>query len=288
MINLLSDRRRAPARPFQAALALLLAGGLSACDSVAPSAADGPTSEVSVQFAAVGSTTGPTAAARMAAPMEDEIVVAGSNGTLTITDVRLLVAEFELNGAECGGSDDDEDGPECGGFEAPPSFVDLPLGTGAVAVASTDIPEGLYESLEFEVENLDLGEDDDPTLAGLADAVRAAFPEWPDEASAVVVGTFTPTGGSPRPFTVFLEAEIEVELEFAPPLDVQADGAGDALTVKVDPALWFARADGTVLDLSVYDYGTTGEALEFELDLERGLDVEDEDDDEEEEDEDDD
>ncbi len=44
---------------------------------------------------------------------------------------------------------------------------------------------------------------------------------------------------------------------------------GDA--VEIDPLAWFALNDGTVEDLSVYDYGTTAEVVELETKMADGF-----------------
>ena len=39
----------------------------------------------------------------------------------------------------------------------------------------------------------------------------------------------------------------------------------------IDPAVWFVNDDGTVDDLSAFDYDTTGELFEFEAKFEDGF-----------------
>lgn len=43
------------------------------------------------------------------------------------------------------------------------------------------------------------------------------------------------------------------------------------MTVTIDPGAWFARPDGTVLDLSRLDFARTGRVLEFEVEMEQGF-----------------
>lgn len=238
-------------------------------------------SPVTVQFGTAGLTalSAATPASASLASL-DELRLTGSDGAvLTITDIRLIVSELELE-ADDGACDlavaDDDDCPE---FEAPASFVDLPLGTGTVEVATTQIPFGTYTELEFEVEDVSFDDDDEDEdeLATVREEVLAAYPNWPDEASMVVTGTFDPdpnTAEDERSFTVFFEAEIEVEQEFATPLVVDETGANQVVTVNVVPAAWFVHADGTVEDLSAHDFETTGDVVEFELEFEDGLEAE--------------
>jgi hypothetical protein len=207
----------------------------------------------------------------------DSLVVSGSNGTLTITDVRLIVSGVELEG--------DADSAE---FEADPSFLDLPLDTTEVApVAASEIPPGSYDEFEFEVEDIDIEEnDDEESLQDLRETIRDAFPNWPEGASMVVVGSFTPSDGTSSSFTTYFEAEIEVERELSPALEVTGDGLSRNLTVKLDPTRWFSNADGTVWNLAERDYASTGELVEFEAEFEDGVEEIETDDDEDEEDED--
>ena len=267
--------------------ALALLAAVAACsDGVTGPQANGRT-PVSVAFSASPAPAGASglAALRTDAAAETTLVIAGSNGVLTITDLRLVVAEFELDRvidhcgdlpADSAAGDDDWDGGDddaCEKFEAGPSFVDVPL-TGGTAVAVTQhVPADRYDELEFEVEDLD-DDEENPAEAALIAALRAQilaeFPEWPREASMLVQGTFAPTGADPIPFRAFFEAEIEVEMELSPPLDLTT-AAPTTVTVTIDPAAWFGRPDGTVLDLSQLDFARTGRVLEFEVEMERGF-----------------
>ncbi|HST59913.1 MAG TPA: hypothetical protein VLK84_14510 [Longimicrobium sp.] len=207
----------------------------------------------------------------------DRLVLTGSNGTLAIDDIRLVVAEFELDGDgdvnRCGASDDDDSRPgddssdDCEDFNAGPLFVDLPLTGGTVAVGAGDVPAGLYDEVEFEVEDLDDDEENPAEaqrIAQLRQQILAQFPDWPRDASMLVVGTFTPTGGAARPFRAFVEAEIEIELDLDPPLSV-GEGQTGSLDVTLDPATLF-RNGANVLDLS-----TAGSRFELEVEIENGF-----------------
>ena len=199
-----------------------------------------------------------------------ELVITGSNGTLRITDISFIVNEFELEADEdaCQGQGSNDG---CEEFEAPPVFARLPLDGDNLVTVTTMVPAGTYHELEFEVEDIDLDDDDEEAgeIGAVAATVRAAFPNWPDEASMVVVGTFTPTGGQPVPFTVFFDAEIGIEKALVPPLVVNE--ANQTVTIELDPSVWFRRFDGTVLNLSAFDFAVTGELLEFEAELKDGF-----------------
>ncbi len=241
------------------AIAVALSVSSAACSDVL-----GPGEEGLVR---VGFRLAPAAAASAS---QDRLVIVGTNGTLRITDISFIVNEFKLE------SEDDAcltlGDVDCEEFEAPPRFVRLPLGNGTAMAVTQAVPAGTYSELEFEIEDLDLdeGDDDATAIAAVAGAVRAAFPNWPGKASMVMVGTFTPTGSTQaRPFTVFFDAEIEVEIDLVPPLIV--DQANTIVTVVLDPSPWFRRVDGTVMDMSAFDFVQTGIVLEFEAELENGF-----------------
>lgn len=199
------------------------------------------------------------------------LVVTGSNGTLTITNVSFIVAEVEL---ECQG--DDDVGPACADFKAPPAFVRLPLGAGAVDVASAGVPSGSYTELEFEIEDLEDDADDSATeraqYAALRSVIRAAYADFPDKASMVVEGTFTPSGSSQSTaFRTYFDADIEVEMQLTPALVVSDVSVSRALSVDVQPAMWFRRSDGSVRDLSQLDYARTRSVVGFEIEVKQGF-----------------
>ncbi len=215
------------------------------------------------------------APSRVAGP---PLVLVGSNGTLTIDEIRIIVSEIEIESASgsCLGADDSSDdvGDGCEEFESGPRFLDLALDGAPVEVATDILPSGTYDELEFEIEDLEDDEDDSvegALIAAVRAQIRAVVPDWPDEASALVTGSFTPTGDSPIDFRVFLKAEIEIEMELVPSLVVEGGVANRALTVDIDTEIWFTEANGSVVDLSQYDYDATGQLLEFDVEMEDGF-----------------
>jgi hypothetical protein len=199
----------------------------------------------------------------------DQLTIAGANGTLVIDDLRMVVAEFELKGDDdvntCGGVDDDgtddrgsgdasgDDGAadDCDDFDAGPMFIDFPLTGGAVSVGSGNVPAGTYREVEFQVEDLDDDEENAAERARidrLRTQILAQFPDWPRDASLLVVGTFTPTGGTPQSFRAFIEAEIEIETELSPRL-VVGEGESRSVDVLLDAATIF-RSGANVLNLA--------------------------------------
>jgi len=256
-----------------------LAAAVAAAVVVGCGDGTGPVPTLAVQFradagaaAAAQLVSGPRFALAASADAQ-QVDIPGSNGTLEITAITLLVSELELDPVEngdCGG-----DGEQCEEIEVGPFPVDVPLTGEPVTVAIGAIEPGTYEELEFKVEDFEADEGEDASaLEQLLEQVRLQFGDWPGNASMVVEGTFHPADGSAsKDFRVYFRAEIELELELNPPREITE--AGQTVTVDLHLADWFTRPDGTVLDLSQFDYSTTGEVVEFELELENGVSVED-------------
>jgi hypothetical protein len=210
-------------------------------------------------------------------------VVTGTNGTLSITDIKLVVARFELRGADgsscgatstttastdrSGGSDDgaNHEAGECE-FQAGPQFLTLPLDGSQFTVTTGAVPPGTYTAVRFKVKNLDFRDDDDQedddsagqqAVATLFNTIRQQIPDWPANASMLVTGTFTPTGGTAKDFRAFLRAEVKLTLPIDPPLTVAEGSTAASVAVLLDPASFF-RTGTTVIDLSQFN-GKVGE-----------------------------
>ncbi len=237
--------------------------------------ATGPTDagSVAVRFTASADASGSASLAPMDAsanhvPAAGAITLTGSNGTLVIEDIRMIVSEMELerSGVECVVEEDDDG---CEKFEGGPFLVNVLDGT-AEAVVTAIIPPGAYTEFEFEVEDLESDDEEDSNevqaIEALLAEIRQDYPDFPTEASALVHGTF-----EGQPFTVYLDAEIEVEREFATPFMVPEDGA---ILVNLEPASWFMRG-GEVVNLLALDRQT----IEFEAEFESGIEVDHDDDD---------
>ena len=234
---------------------------------MSPSRSEPPTAPVSRPSAPAGS------------PLR-QVTLDGTNGTLVLDEIYMIVDEVELDTVDddCEDSSDDDgsddDGPTCHDFEVGPRLVMLPLDGAPVTAFEASVAPGRYDELEFEIEHLEDDDDDEDRVR--ADALRAEIlsmvSDWPDDASIYVVGTFQADGADAVPFRVFVDAEIEIELELSPPLVVGEDGVGDReLVVDVRPDLWFADGQGGVIDLSEWDYDGTGRILELEIEIEDGF-----------------
>lgn len=247
----------------------LLAFLITSCDTTSTTTEPGKgEGNVKLQFKTVsGSSSAKTASTGTIASTHDSLTIEGTNGTLQIDDIRFIVSEFELEPADAEG--DAEDIEE---FESQPFFVDLPLGEEALSLANNQVQAGLYEELKFKVEDLDFDdEEEENEYHALADSIRSVFSDWPDEASLVLTGTFTPADGQPQSFKVFAKAEIEIEREFNPPLEVTEDNMQQVVSVRINPAKWLVQEDGSVLDLRQYDWNENEELIEFEVEFEDGV-----------------
>ncbi len=217
--------------------------------------------QVTVRFDAVAASIAAQApgAFASAAPAAAPITV----GDATIDDIKLIVSEIELEGTggECLGGEDHD----CEEIEVGPFLVSLLEDNGDEEISAV-IPEGSYDEIEFEVEDLEADDDDDGSkqavIGNLLTEMQTAYPDFPSNASMVVHGTC----GADE-FTVYFSAELEVEKEFSTPFVVPGNVS---ILVHLDPSAWFTNVDLCALDGQTLD-------LEGEFDFENGVSVEDDD-----------
>lgn len=269
---------------YAAILLLFSIVAFTGCDT---SSENGGQGELTLQFQTITSSTSAKVSAAESGQLNDTLRVSGSNGKLVIDDIRFIVEDFELERSE-GDCEDLEGAAEedCEEFEFEPFFVDLPLEGEALELGTSPIEPGLYSELEFEVDDLELDEEEAEERQSkeeLMNRVRTDFPDWPESVSMVITGTFVDSDDMESTFKAFAEAELEIELEFNPPLEVSENTVNKLLKVNINPAQWFLQADGSVVDLSQYDFDSTGNILELEVEIENGftsIEIEDEDEDE--------
>ncbi|MTI86879.1 MAG: hypothetical protein FH748_02805 [Balneolaceae bacterium] len=72
-------------------------------------------------------------------------------------------------------------------------------------------------------------------------------------------------------FLVFAKAEIEIERELDPLLDVTEDNVMNVVSVRINPVSWLFNEDGTVLDLHQYNWEDTETLLEFSAKFKKGV-----------------
>lgn len=168
---------------------------------------------------------------------------------VVITRATVVLSELELEPADlttCIRDDDDDDGFECEEIESGPYLVELPVNNTVRTALSVAIPAGQYREIEYEIERPDDDDSDDR-------AFLAAHPSFRD-VSIRVEGTY-----SGAPFVYVGRFEVEIELEFRPPVVV--DGTSNNITVAVDMSRWFRTASGGVIDPNTANRGGPNESL---------------------------
>lgn len=238
--------------------------GLTGCDSSGNNAES--TSTLEVGFETVESSN---ASSNTVLTKDDHTVeLSGSNGTLTIEEIRFILKDFEL---------DVQEGEDSLDFEAEYTFLNLPLeSTNYEAAGSFEIPPEVYDEFEFEIDDVDAdGDDSEEERQQIEDLFEEIqnidkFSDWPRDASMVVIGTFTPSDGDPQDFHTYMETEVEVERELSPPLEVTEDGLNRSLTVTLDPGMWFYKPDDDEV-INLYEWELNDEMLEIENEFEDGV-----------------
>ncbi|MDT8369639.1 MAG: hypothetical protein RQ745_10565 [Longimicrobiales bacterium] len=259
---------------FRLSLVAALLVTVAACDDSPSSMGPGASGDVAIRFLSGAPASSASSSGPMAAP------VTGTNGALEITSLHVIVAELEFEGTNgaCGSTSGDDDDEDCFEVELPPRLVEIPLDGTPLAVVTTELPAGLYNEFELEIEDLEDDEDDTEfaqEIAALEAEILAAFPNWPKEGTIRVEGTFTPNDGTPEPFVVFVDGEVELELDLVPALEIADSGTSNRiLDVVLFPERWFVRGDGSVIDLTEFDFETTGQLLELEVEIEDGFEIE--------------
>jgi hypothetical protein len=219
------------------ALAAAVTGAVGCSDGGAP---------VGLAF----STRNPTAGA--AAQTGDSTVVVRGSDTVIIRSVELVLREIELERidhlTDCPDSSGDDD--PCEEFTVGIRLVSLPLGDETAKAITVDVPEGIYDEVEFEIHKPESSDDA---------AFIAANPAFA-QVSIRVTGTFSQAGArSDFVYTTDLSKEQEIGLN--PPLDVTAAGAVN-LTIRLDVATWFLTVGGTALvDPATANKGGANEGL---------------------------
>jgi hypothetical protein len=236
--------------------AFLVAGilALAGCDGTSTNLES--TAPVSVRLELTG-------AGASKASADEPLVLVGEDGTLSISDVRFILDSFSLAVSHEGC---EESG--CAPIEAGPVFVDVPLDLESLELFVAEVPLGSYSSLEFAIAGLG------PEDASLATEIRNQFPNWPDEASVAVMGSFAPVDASPvRPFTIYIGADVDVSLQVNPPFELTEEHVEKALTLGVDVLSWLPTEVPHNIDISGYDYDTTGEVIPFAFELDKAFTV---------------
>ena len=181
-------------------------------------------------------TTKTSSAAAAGIRMSPDLVV-GSAGDLVLTKVQLVVDKLELNQndatscvaeIESSGDDHGEAGDECEDVSRDPMLVDIPVDATVHSVVTVPLAPGTYTKLEAKLERA-------PYQVGK---------------SVRVEGTYK---GTPFVFTSAVNAELE--MEFNPPLVIDATTTN--ATVSIDVSKWFLDSSGAAIDPSTATPGSS-------------------------------
>lgn len=141
--------------------------------------------------------------------------------TLELEVVQLGVEELVLEHDDVDGpdsegdseEDSDSDGDSNESFVVQGTTVTVPLNGDLLTPFSEVVPVGLYQELEMDIQTLH--------LVGKVDG---------------------------EAFDVTIPVDIELEMEFEPPLEVVEGDEPFNVTVVIDPLAWFENADGSFID----------------------------------------
>lgn len=166
-------------------------------------------------------------------------ITVGAAGDLILTKVQLVVGKIELNEndqtscvaeIEAAGDDHAHVGQECEDVSRDPVLVDIPVDAALHSVINVPLAQGTYSKLEAKLE----------PARDNATAFNAANPNLVGK-SVRVEGTYKGT-----PFVFTSAARAGLEMEFTPPLVIDATTTN--ATVTLDIAKWFLNGSGVVID----------------------------------------
>lgn len=89
----------------------------------------------------------------MASAPARAITLVGSNGTLVLDELYMIVTEIELEHEDGCDDDDGFNGQtldDCEDFESGPHFVSLPLDGTPIVVSTALVASGVHDELEIE------------------------------------------------------------------------------------------------------------------------------------------
>lgn len=153
--------------------------------------------------------------------MSKQLLASNEERTIEIREVKMFVEELELDGTR-----DTKD------FEVENFIVNLPLDGSPLILTEKEIPAGIYDEFELEIEKPD-------------DDVHVDDRDFRDETgsySLVIKGVY-----NGEEFTFRSTEDFEIEIDLFPPLVVEESGTS-VLVISVDISSWFIGKGGEVLD----------------------------------------
>lgn len=147
---------------------------------------------------------------------------------LIINEIRMFIEEMELDGTK--GTED---------FEVENFIIDLPLDGSPLILTRSELPPGLYDEFELEIEK-----PDEDVLVSDSD-----FRDETGSYSVVVRGTY-----QGEDFIFRSREDFEIEMDLFPPLVIEESGTS-LLVTTVDVSEWFKGQNGETLNPK--DFGNT-------------------------------
>jgi len=190
-------------------LAIIAVVMLAGCNIVESGSDSDPDVQIQMQVLA---STGMHAKSTGLVLQEDELV---------ITEIKMFIEEMELDGTR--GTKD---------FEVENFIINLPLDGSPLILTEGELPPGLYDEFELEIEK----PDDDEHVSD------RDFRDETGSYSLVVKGTY-----QGEDFMFRSREDFEIEIDLFPPLVIEESGTS-VLIVTVDVSGWFKGQDGETLD----------------------------------------
>ncbi len=155
--------------------------------------------------------------------MPKQIENSGQLEGIVIEEVKLFIEEMELESIQNDSLD----------FEIENFIVNLPLDGSPLFLTEQDIPAGIYDEFELEIEKPD---DID---------VQVNDPDFRDETgsySVVVKGLF-----NDEEFRFRSTEDFEIDIDINPPFEI-GEGENSVMVISVDVSSWFKGSNGEDLD----------------------------------------
>lgn len=178
------------------------------------------------------------------------VSAARTDGDVTITRGRMILEEVELetddddSPSRSDDPDDFEDSDDGIEFETGPILLELALDGSVNEVFVSNVPAGIYDEIEFEIDKLD---DDEPEdFEALNDPRFADFVG--DERYSVILEGTVEEGGIAEEFTFRSDLSAEQEYDLIPPMVLEGEDNDANLTLVIDTTMWFSDGSGGVLD----------------------------------------
>ncbi len=153
----------------------------------------------------------------------NQLKTTGDTSGIAIDEVKLFIEEMELESIQ----------DDCLDFEIKNFIVNLPLDGSPLIITETEIPAGLYDEFELEIEK----PDDVDVIVNDRD-----FRDETGSYSVVVKGLY-----NGEAFMFRSSEDFEIDIDLNPPLEISETG-NSVIVISVDLNSWFKGDNGEDLD----------------------------------------